>query len=326
MNVLFAVAIVAIATLPGSARAARSWLWCETSQAYWPWVRSCTVPWRRVDPRSAAQQPYPAQQRSPSQPAAPLRDPGAGEDGGQAAVPPQNFPARGDDLDAWCRGVTTALNVAQCGDDALRALAIERLHAFDEASARLAGDRRKVLAADQNGWAMAYPQGCGLPPNVLPALPLAPSVKACLLREGRARLAYLRNYGGPAATGATAPETPAPAPSSPPVAIPPAAVTPQPAAASPRANPSKETPPANGDTAGSRETAPPASQAPAVPLPPAIAAPKPAKQNPARADLAGRRLSLAGVQGGLTIAAVAVAAAAVLLWILAALWPGRRRS
>ena len=198
MKMLFAVAIVAIVALPGGARAARSWLWCETSQAYFPWVRSCAVPWRRVDPRTAAQQPYPGQQPDSTREAFDARS--AARARADGALRHQNFPARGDALDAWCRGVTTALNAAQCGDDELRALAIERLHAFDAAAGQLPADRRKVLAADQNGWAMAYPQGCGLQPNAPPALPLAPSVKACLLRE-RARLTYLRDYNGQAATG-----------------------------------------------------------------------------------------------------------------------------
>jgi hypothetical protein len=129
---------------------------------------------------------------APIQGAAPI--PAAEQAGLPTFTPPDSL-LRGDLLDEWCKGPTTALNIAVCSDDQLRALAIERLRAFDEARRRIGADQQRELAADQNGWAMSYPQACGLPSNLMPSLPLAPSVKQCLAKAGRERLTYLRGYG-----------------------------------------------------------------------------------------------------------------------------------
>lgn len=142
----------------------------------------------------------------------------AAEQAGLPTFTPPSSLRRGDLLDEWCKGPTTAINIAVCGDEQLRGLAIERLRAFDEARRRLGPDQQKALAADQNGWAMSYPQGCGLPSNTMPASPLAASVKECLAKAGRERLAYLRAYGtagaGATSAGATGPTSqPAPQPS-----------------------------------------------------------------------------------------------------------------
>jgi hypothetical protein len=131
--------------------------------------------------------------------------------GGQPTFQAPPSLARGDQLDEWCKGKTTAINFAVCSDDELRKLALERLRAFNEANARLSPDQQKVLTADQNGWALSYPQACGFATAEPPALPLASSVKECLADAGRKRLSYLRSYGlagaaetPPAAAGTTA--------------------------------------------------------------------------------------------------------------------------
>jgi hypothetical protein len=111
---------------------------------------------------------------------------------------PSSF-ARGDQLDAWCKGKTMAINFAVCSDIELRGLAIERLRALNEARTRLSPHQQKVLLADQNGWALSYPQACGLRVAEPPALPLAPSIKECLADAGRKRLSYLSSYGLPGA-------------------------------------------------------------------------------------------------------------------------------
>src|SRR6202030_2846259 len=107
-----------------------------------------------------------------------------------ASFAPRPFPPRGDLLDPWCKPAATPLNVATCGEDDLRALAIERLRAFDNARSRLSWEQQKALAADQNGWALSVAQACGLKPNVAPELPLDPALKACLARAGKERLGY----------------------------------------------------------------------------------------------------------------------------------------
>ncbi|HVH80224.1 MAG TPA: hypothetical protein VM782_12590 [Stellaceae bacterium] len=203
---------------------------------------------------------------------------------------------RRDALDEWCKGTITALNMAMCGDADLRALAIERLHLFEEARGRLSADQQKILAADQNGWAMSYPQGCGLRADVPPPLPLQPSVKECLANAGRERLVYLRDYrpsmtsgaatspaannpstgapstqltpvaNNPATAGPAAPLTPTadnPAPGSP--SAPP---TPAASAAPPGASPASPTVGATDRTASQvpAATSPPANSQPAAPL------------------------------------------------------------
>ena len=105
--------------------------------------------------------------------------------------------ARPAPLDDWCNTATLPSSIAICSDAELRSLAVERQQAFDEASARLDAKRRVELLADQKGWVASYAVACGVAQNVQPALPLAPDVKACLMRAGHARIAYLRAYGSP---------------------------------------------------------------------------------------------------------------------------------
>jgi uncharacterized protein YecT (DUF1311 family) len=104
-------------------------------------------------------------------------------------------------LDEWCAQVTAPSSVALCSDTELKALAVERQHAFDEARARVGEARYGVLLADQKAWVMSYPKACGVAPDVAPQLPLSPPVRDCMANAGRARIAYLKTYG----TSATAP-------------------------------------------------------------------------------------------------------------------------
>jgi hypothetical protein len=83
---------------------------------------------------------------------------------------------------------------------------MERGRAFDEAKSRLPLDQQKALLFDQKGWVASYPQACGVARDVAP-LPLAPAIKDCMARAGRARIAYLRGYDLPAAGNLT-PEAP----------------------------------------------------------------------------------------------------------------------
>ncbi|MFI5020860.1 MAG: peptidoglycan-binding protein [Alphaproteobacteria bacterium] len=135
-------------------------------------------------------------------------------------------------LDDWCNTATLPSSIAICSDTELRSLAVERQQAFDEASARLDTKRRAELLADQKGWVASYAVACGVAQNVRPALPLAPEVKACFIRAGRARIAYLRAYAigttgaEPAPATASAPATPA-ATTVPPATSSPAAPAPQ---------------------------------------------------------------------------------------------------
>lgn len=114
-------------------------------------------------------------------------------------------------LDDWCAQVTVPSSIAICSDPELRALAIERQHAFDEARGRVGEARYGVLVADQKAWVASYPRACGVMPDTPPQLPLSPPVRDCMANAGRSRIAYLRAYGIPASdasnsTAATAGE------------------------------------------------------------------------------------------------------------------------
>lgn len=103
--------------------------------------------------------------------------------------------ARAAPLDEWCAQVTVPSSIAMCSDPDLRALAIERQHAFDGARTRVGEARYGVLLADQKAWVASYPKACGITPDVAPSLPLASQVRDCMARAGRARIAYLKGYG-----------------------------------------------------------------------------------------------------------------------------------
>jgi hypothetical protein len=84
--------------------------------------------------------------------------------------------------------------MALCSDGDLRALAVERQRAFDEAISRLSPAEQKALLSDQDGWQKTYTAACGLAPDVPPSLPLTQAMKDCMVQAGRARIEYLRAY------------------------------------------------------------------------------------------------------------------------------------
>jgi uncharacterized protein/peptidoglycan hydrolase-like protein with peptidoglycan-binding domain len=199
MRFALALAVVTVAVLPATAADAQApiWYWCDTWQAYYPRVVSCPVPWRAVGgsttgvPQSAAQ---------PSASEEPTRLP--------PQVPRSSFPTLGDGLDDWCAQVKMPSSIALCSDRELRALALERQHAYDEAKASLSVDQQKTLLADQNSWVKSYAAACGLSQDAAPSLPLAPAVKGCMAQAGRARIDYLRAYGPtPSASGQALPQS-----------------------------------------------------------------------------------------------------------------------
>jgi hypothetical protein len=192
-----ALALAALAGVQATAAAAQGEpaYYCDPLHVYYPAVARCPVPWRAVGPAAPALQPY----------AAPAP-------GGQAPIPasPQagrpTVPTLGDGLDDLCAKVKLPSSIAICSDRELRALSIERGHAFDEAKDRLTPDQQKALLADQYISVPSYSRECGVA-DALPALPLAPKIKECMVRAGRARIAYLRGYGvsGAAANPTTTP-------------------------------------------------------------------------------------------------------------------------
>src|SRR6266550_5767587 len=100
-----------------------------------------------------------------------------------------------DTLDEWCKTVKLPSSIAICSNPDLRALAIERQHAFDEAKSRLNQEQQKALLSDQNGWVRSYASACGLT-DAPPQIPLPAAIKDCMAQAGRARVAYLRAYAG----------------------------------------------------------------------------------------------------------------------------------
>lgn len=177
--------IVLVALQAESARAQSGyWYWCEPARAYYPYVATCPVPWRAVNP--AADTAQPSTSGAPARP--------AGQPTPLIPTAPKSSTAPGDALDDWCRTATLPRMMALCSDGDLRALAIERQRAFDEAISRLSPAEQKALLSDQDGWQKTYTAACGLAPDVPPSLPLTPAMKACMVQAGRARIAYLRAY------------------------------------------------------------------------------------------------------------------------------------
>ena len=328
MGLRWAVAAIAMIACSGGAEAAASWYWCEPLQAYYPWVRSCPGAWRQVSPWSA-DKPQPSAGPQAASPDATGAVPVASRSPNDAPTfPSPDATPHGDGLDAWCKGDVTAINVAICSDDELRALAAQRLKALDEAVARIPADQQKVLAADQNGWAMSSAQSCGVQPNIRPTLPLPPSVKECLLRVGQSRLGYLQSYGMAATSqpqGAANPSMPATTPDASPTLT--AASPPLPPSASqPAAGTSSANPPVLG--AASQPEPALAPEPPAKAATPSCSSPafEPRSRNPFAAS---RAPSLDTLQGKAMAVVVVLSLATVLLWIVAVLqraWPRAGRA
>lgn len=315
---VFALAL-ALAVLCSGASADAAGYWCGPLQAYYPTVRSCPVAWQPVGPQSAEQPlAIPPAQRATDEnpPAATARTVAAQSD--QPTFPAPSSFVRGDVLDQWCKGSTTALLTAICGDDDLRALAVQRLYAFEEAKARLSADQQKTLIADQNGWAMSYPQTCGLNADVQPTLPLAPRLRDCLEKAGRARLEYLKDYGLPAAQKEAA-SPPAQAPAAAPAPAAPSPAVQNPVAASPP-TPSAATEPQAAQPPAAAATPPTATAT----VPPATS-PKPPPRDTGSAAAPHRNSSLIDLGDYARMGAMLIAVVVVLLWGFSAWRQGRSR-
>lgn len=206
MRFVSALAVFVLMALQAKGAAAQTLYYCDTWRAYYPGVLNCPVPWRAVDPATVAPRPgtIAAPPFATAQPTPQTSD---------TAQPRPTFPPRGDGLDELCKTATSPRTIALCSDTELRALAGERQHAFDDVRSKLTPDQQKALLADQNGWVKSYAQACGLAEDVPPSLPLAPAIKDCMARAGRARIAYLRGYG--ATETGTARTTPATAQTTP---------------------------------------------------------------------------------------------------------------
>ncbi|HJU20473.1 MAG TPA: peptidoglycan-binding protein [Stellaceae bacterium] len=140
-----------------------------------------------------------------------------------------------------------ALEAAISGDEELWGLAVERRKVLEEAKPYLSPEQQKALLADESRWFAAYGEACGIAPGTAATVALTAKIRDCLVRAGRARIAYLRAYIG---------QSPATSPSASSGAPAPAGTAPAPA----------EQPPS---TASSRRSpAPPVAQLPSAPLSP----------------------------------------------------------
>jgi hypothetical protein len=69
MNFRLALAVIAAAICYVKPAAAQIWYWCDPAGAYYPYVATCPVPWRAVNPAMLLPQPY----APPPQTSAPAR-------------------------------------------------------------------------------------------------------------------------------------------------------------------------------------------------------------------------------------------------------------
>lgn len=323
------LAISTIALLWSGAHAEAAFYWCEPLRAYYPWVRSCPSPWRTVDPQSGGQ-PYgiPSGQNAPAEHAE-TASPAPTQETDTTANHQPTFPGRSsfvrsDALDQWCKGSTTALLTAICGDDQLRALAIERLHAFDEAKTRLNADQQKTLIADQNGWALSYPQACGLNADIQPSLPLEPSLRDCLAKAGEARLQYLKDYGQAKPENPATPAPPAPAPASSTPATPaPSTATGPAGTQSPATTTPAPTAPGASQHAASQNNE--THQTATATVPPPATPAKPTAGDAGSAMQPHRASSLSRVGDYVRVGAMLIAVLVVVIWAFTAWFHGRSR-
>jgi uncharacterized protein YecT (DUF1311 family) len=323
------LAIFTIALLWSGAHAEAAFYWCEPLRAYYPWVRSCPSAWQTVDPQSGRQVYGVAPGQNAPGEHAEAASPGPTQETDTTANHQPTFPGRSsfvrsDALDEWCKGSTTALLTAICGDDQLRALAIERLHAYDEAKTRLNADQQKTLIADQNGWALSYPQACGLNADIQPSLPLEPSLRDCLAKAGQERLQYLKNYGQAEPGNAATPAAPAPAAASPaPATPPPTAATGPAGTQSPAtATPAPSAPDASQHAASqNNETHQTATAA----VPPPATPAKPTSRDAGSTMQPHRDSSLSRIGEYVRIGAMLIAVLVVIIWAFTAWFHGRSR-
>lgn len=323
------LAIFTIALLWSGAHAEAAFYWCEPLRAYYPWVRWCPSPWRTVDPQSVGRSYESPQRQNAPVENAETASPGSTQVTDTTANHQPTFPARSsfvrsDALDEWCKGSTTALLTAICGDDQLRALAIERLQAFDEAKTRLNADQQKTLIADQNGWALSYPQACGLNADVQPSLPLEPSLRDCLAKAGQARLQYLKDYGQAKPENAATPAAPAAAPASSAPATPAPSAATEPAGTQSPAT-ATPTPSAPGDSQPAASQNNETHQTATATVPPLATPARPTSGDAGSAMQPHRDSSLSRIGDYVRMGAMLIAVVVVVIWAFAAWFHGRSR-
>ncbi len=328
-----------LALLWGGANAEASSYWCEPPHADYPSARACPSPQQTADAQPLTTPParntlaQDAVAGNAEQP----QETGSTQNH-QPTFPGRSSFVRGDALDEWCKGSTTALLTAICGDDQLRALALERLHAFDDAKSRLTPDQQKTLIDDQNEWALSYPTACGLNADVQPSLPLDPSLRDCLAKAGQARLQYLKDYGQAkpqtAATPATTSPTTSPAPTNP-TPTSPASATPSPTGTNGPAgtpSPAAAAPPPKAPATPAAATAAPIApqnnethQSATATIPPATTPAKPTPSNTGPADASLRDRSLSRIGDYTRTGAMLIAILVVVIWAITVWLQGRSR-
>lgn len=84
-------------------------------------------------------------------------------------------------------------------DEELWDLAVKRHKLLDEAKSHLGPEQQRDLLSDENRWFASYGKSCGIVPGTGVTIPLTAEIRDCLVRAGRARVAYLRAYAGQSA-------------------------------------------------------------------------------------------------------------------------------
>ena len=93
-----------------------------------------------------------------------------------------------------CTKPMVAAEFVICSDPGLMAIADQRRRVWDEALARVGGEQKAALLADQWRWLKDYPRSCGVRVQGRPPTPIASEVVECFKRASEARMAYLRAY------------------------------------------------------------------------------------------------------------------------------------
>jgi uncharacterized protein len=109
-----------------------------------------------------------------------------------------------------CNNPSVPAMAVICSDPALIKAREERQQTLKEARARLIGERRHSLLADETRWLRSYPQSCGLSNAAKPPATIEKSIQECFKRAIQERITYLRNYGEPKSSTEKPPEKPTP--------------------------------------------------------------------------------------------------------------------
>ena len=96
-----------------------------------------------------------------------------------------------------CTKPTAPAMTVICSDPALIDAREERQRAWKQARARLAGERRQALVADQTRWLSEYPKSCGVRSTAKSPVTIDMNLQECFKRVIGERTAYLRAYGKP---------------------------------------------------------------------------------------------------------------------------------